>query len=240
MAEIFRKNKILLFLGLFLSISASAQVVSIEGEWSTKDIIGYSNVFEYSLIKEKQLSEGRSVIFNLNGTFSCGEPMICPNGCSVYTSGSYTMVDNDHIRIAVENVRFVGFYCGNLRTKQENKSKDLGLFYIYKEGDAVRLIPSNGVLQEDKDKMLYAQMLDSFKKEWRSYVFVWNDTDGNLPDEILKDCKDKRKQIDLSNYKIVSSKNENYGNVFLLRENENFYYVVYNAVDKKVSLAYPK
>ncbi|MNE56530.1 hypothetical protein D3C80_1514420 [compost metagenome] len=83
-------------------------------------------------------------------------------------------------------------------------------------------------------------MLDSFGKEWKLYDFVWNNTDGNQPDEILKDCKDKRKQIDLSNYKIVSSKNENYGNVFLLRENENFYYLVYNAVNKKVSLAYPK
>ncbi|MNK42233.1 hypothetical protein D3C87_609150 [compost metagenome] len=240
MAEIFHKNKILLFLGWFLSISASAQVVSIEGEWSTKDIIGYSNVFEYSLIKEKQPNEGRSVIFSLDGTFSCGEPMICPNGCSVYTSGSYKMVDNDHIRMVVENVRFVGFYCGNLRAQQENKSKDLGVFYIYKEGDAVRLIPSKGDFQKDRDQMLYAQMLDSFGKEWKLYDFVWNNTDGNQPDEILKDCKDKRKQIDLSNYKIVSSKNENYGNVFLLRENENFYYLVYNAVNKKVSWAYPK
>ncbi|MCY1454966.1 hypothetical protein D9M71_720660 [compost metagenome] len=150
------------------------------------------------------------------------------------------MVDNDHIRMVVENVRFVGFYCGNLRAQQENKSKDLGVFYIYKEGDAVRLIPSKGDFQKDRDQMLYAQMLDSFGKEWKLYDFVWNNTDGNQPDEILKDCKDKRKQIDLSNYKIVSSKNENYGNVFLLRENENFYYLVYNAVNKKVSLAYPK
>lgn len=240
MAEIFRKNKILLFLGLFLSISTSAQVVSIEGEWSTKDIIGYSNVFEYSLIKEKQPTEGRSVIFNLDGTFSCGEPMICPNGCSVYTSGSYTMVDNDHIRMAIENVRFVGFYCGNLKTQEENKSKDLGIFYIYKEGDIVRLIPSNGDFQEDRDQMLYAQMLDSFGKEWKSYDYVWDKTNADQSEEIVKDCKDRRKQRDLSNYKIVFSKNESYGDIFLLRENENYHYVVYNAVGKKVSLAYPK
>lgn len=240
MKDFFLKNKILLFLGLFLSMSISAQVANIEGEWSTKDIIGYSDVFEYSLIKEKQPNEGRSVTFNLDGKFSCGEPMICPNGCSVYTSGSYAIVDNDHINMVVENVRFVGFYCGNLRVQHENKSKDLGVFYIHKEGDAVRLIPSSGNLQDDRDRMLYTQMLDSFTKEWKSYEYVWNKTAADQSEEIVKDCKDKREQIDLSNYKVVFSKNESYGNVFLLRENENYRYVVYNAVNKKVSLAYPK
>ncbi|AWK02884.1 hypothetical protein HYN56_01105 [Flavobacterium crocinum] len=240
MTEIFRKNKILLFLGLILPLSVSAQVVNIEGEWSTKDIIGYSNVFEYSLMKEKQPSEGRSITFSLDGTFSCGEPMICPNGCSVYTSGSYRMVDNDHIQMIVQNVRFVGFYCGNLRTQKENNSKDLGVFYIYKEGDAVRLIPSSGNLQEDRDRMLYTQMLNSFGKEWRSYDYVWDNTNADQSEEIVRSCKDKKGQINLSNYKIVFSKDESYGNVFLLRENENYHYVVYNAVSKKVSLAYPK
>lgn len=240
MTEIFHKNKILLFLGLFLSMSTFAQVAGIEGEWGTNDIIGYSNVIEYSLVKEKSQSYSRSITFNADGRFSCGETMKCLNGCSVFTAGTYAMIGNDHIRLIVEEVRFVGLTCGMKKTQKEDFIKDLGVFYIYKEGNSIRLIPSCGNLQDDKDKMLYTQMLDSFGKEWKSYDYVWYNTDAHQSEEIVRDCKDTKKQNDLSNYKIVFSKNESYGNVFLLRENENYHYVVYNAVSKKVSLAYPK
>lgn len=88
--------------------------------------------------------------------------------------------------------------------------------------------------------MLYAQMLSSFGAEWKLYDYVWNTTNQNEPEGIVKDCEDRNKQVDLSNYKIVSSKNESYGNVYLLREKEDFYFVVYDSYNKKVSLAYPK
>lgn len=234
----FLENKILLFFGLFFSVSSFAQS-GIAGKWETKDIIGYSNAVEYSLIKEKQQNNGRSVTFNLDGTFSCGETMQCLSDCFVFTAGTYAMIGNDHIHLIVEDIRFVGLLCGMKKTQKED-FKDLGVFYIYKEGDAIRLIPSNGVLQEDKNKILYSKMLNSFEKEWRSYDYVWENTNADQSEEIVRDCKDRRKQIDLSHYEIVFSKNESYGNVFLLRDNENFCYVVYNALDKKVSLAYPK
>ncbi|MBW1657814.1 hypothetical protein [Flavobacterium quisquiliarum] len=237
MKYFFLKSKILLFLGLFLSTPNFAQL-SIVGKWETKDIIGYTNVAEYSLLKEKAQNYYRSVEFNLDGSFSCGETMQCLTDCFVFTSGTYAMIDNDHVHLVVENIRFVGLTCGMKKVQREDSIKDLGVFYIYKEGDAIRLIPSTGDLQNDRDKMLYAQMLDSFVKEWKSYNYVWSNTDGNQPEEIVTDCK--RNLVDLDNYKIVFSKNESYGNVFLLRENENYHYVVYNAVNRKVSLAYPK
>lgn len=239
MKEFFLNNKILLFLGLFLSMPGFAQS-DIVGKWETRDIIGYSDVVEYSLLKGKEQNDGRSVTFNLDGTFSCGETMQCVTDCFVFTSGTYAMIGNDHIHLIVENVRFVGSTCGMKKTQKENFIKDLGVFYIYKEGTAIRLVPSSGDLKDDKDKMFYTQMLDSFTKEWRSYGYVWNNTDGNQSEEIVKDCKDKRNLINLSNYKIVFSKNESYGNVFLLRGNEDFHYVVYDALNKRVSLAYPK
>lgn len=239
MKEFFLKNKILLFLGLFLSIPSFAQS-DIVGKWETKDIIGYTNAIEYSLIKGKQENVGRSVTFNLDGTFSCGETMQCFTGCFAFTSGTYAMVDNDHIHLIMEDIRFVGFTCGMKKTQKKDFIKDLGIFYIYKEGDTIRLIPSSGNFQDDRDQMLYTQMLDSFTKKWRSYDYVWGNTDANQPEEIVEDCKDKRNLVNLSNCKIVFSKNESYGNVFLLRENEDFHYVVYNAINKKVSLAYPK
>jgi len=238
MKGFFLNIKILLFLGLLLSTPNFAQS-GIVGKWQTKDIIGYSNVVEYSLIKEKQQNNGRSIAFNLDGTFSCGETMQCLSDCFVFTSGTYAMIGDDHIHLIVEDIRFVGLMCG-MKKAQKEDFKDLGVFYIYKEGDVIRLIPSNGVLQEDKNKILYTEMLDSFGKEWRSYDYVWENTNADQSEEIVRNCKDRRKQIDLSHYEIVFSKNESYGNIFLLRDDENFRYVVYNALDKKVSLAYPK
>ncbi|PWB23840.1 hypothetical protein [Flavobacterium sp. HTF] len=235
------KNKYVfyLILNVFLSIPSFAQI-DIAGKWKTNDIVGYTDVAEYSLIKEKEPNFGRRLTFRLDGTFLCDESIQCLNGCFIFTSGTYALVDNDHIHMIVENVRFVGLDCGRQKSHKEDIIRDLGIFYIYKEGDSIRLIPSNAVLQDDKDKMLYIKMFDSFDKEWKSYDYVWEKTDGDKPEEIIKDCVDHRKSVVLSNYKIVFSKDLGYGKVFLLREKENFHYIIYNYHDKKVSLAYPK
>lgn len=142
-----------LILNVFFTISAFAQI-DISGKWKTKDILGYSQVKEYSLTKAEEPIYGRRLTFNLDGTFLSDESNECLNGCTVFTSGTYALVDNDHVRIIVEDVRFVGFYCGMQRSHKEEYIKDLGVFYIYKKGNSIRLIPSNGILEDDKDKML--------------------------------------------------------------------------------------
>lgn len=93
----------------------------------------------------------------------------------------------------VEDVRFVGLYCGMQKIKKKDIIKDLGIFYIYKEGDKIRLIPSNGVLQDDKNKMMYNQMFYVFYKEWRKYDYVWQNTNGSNQQEIINDCVDPKK-----------------------------------------------
>nr|WP_294785418.1 hypothetical protein [uncultured Flavobacterium sp.] len=234
-----KKQIIMLFLILFPSVLLAQN--TIEGKWIAKNIIGYTDLTTYSLVKEKEPNNGYSVTFNLDGTFSSAQTMQCLNDCFVSASGTYTLIDNDHLRMIVENVRSVGLLCGMKKINKKELIRDLGVFYIYKEGEnAIQLIPSNGNLQEDKDKMLYAQMLSSFGAEWKLYDYVWNTTNQNEPEGIVKDCEDRNKQVNLSNYKIVSSKNESYGNVYLLREKEDFYFVVYDSYNKKVSLAYPK
>ncbi|WP_134150631.1 hypothetical protein [Flavobacterium sp. 270] len=233
------KTVFFLILNIFFSIISFAQA-DIVGKWKTKDIIGYTNVKEYSLSKEKEPNYGRRLTFKLDGTFLSNEPIQCPNGCTVFTSGTYALDDNDHIRIIVEDVRFVGFYCGMQRSHKEEYVKDLGVFYIYKEGDSIRLIPSNGVLQDDKDKMLYTEMVDTFYKDWKKYDYVWKNSNGNNPEEIINDCVNLNKEVDLSNCKVVFSRRRGDGEFYILRKNEEFHYVIYNPYDKKVSLAYPK
>ncbi|WP_196216489.1 hypothetical protein [Flavobacterium sp. LC2016-01] len=224
---------------MFVSIGSYAQI-NIVGIWSTKEIIGLNNVLEYSLKEQKTRDFGRYLTFRDDGTFLSDEYGECLSGCSVFTSGNYKIIDSYHININVQKVHYSGVTCGMMKVDESEVIKDLGIFYIYKEEGSIRLISSNGILQDDKDKMLYTQLLDSFDKQWKSYNYVWRNTDSNQPEEIVKDCEDKRISVDLSQYKIVFSKTEDYGNVFLLRRNEDFHYVVYNAFNKKVSLAYLK
>lgn len=149
MAEIFGKNKILLFLGLFISVSSFAQS-DIVGKWETRDIIGYSDVLEYSLVKDKQQSNSRSVTFKPDGTFFCDASVKCLNDCFVFTSGTYKQVDSDHIQLIVKDVHFIGLTCKMKNLNKEDIIRDLGFFYIHKEGEAIRLIPNSEVLQDDK------------------------------------------------------------------------------------------
>lgn len=233
------KNKyVFLILNVFLSLHSFAQT-DIAGKWETQDIIGYSDVVEYSLLKKETSIYGRHATFSLDGTFSSNELIGCPNGCSVLTSGTYELVDNDHIHIIVENVRFFGLYCGMIRSDKKDIIKDLGIFYIHKDANLIRLIPSNGILQDDKDKMLYTEMLKTFDKNWKGYEYSWINTNVNIPEEVVKDYLDN-KLIGLSDYKIVYSKKEDYGELFLVRKDEDFHYVLYNGIKQKVSLAYPR
>lgn len=68
------KNRMFFFLVLnvFLAISSFAQT-DIVGKWRIKHIIGYTDVVEYSLIKEKEPIYGRSLTFRLDGTFLSDE-----------------------------------------------------------------------------------------------------------------------------------------------------------------------
>ncbi|QLC67597.1 hypothetical protein LPB248_15165 [Flavobacterium sp. LPB0248] len=240
-----RKNKelnlskcIITALLLFAQSVVSAQI-NVYGNWSIDKILDSNDFQEYSIVKQDDRNPwGNILTLNLDGTFLCGNRAPCGNDVFRVVSGDFVKVGDSHIRFIVKRKSSSSY--GKVNHLDSNLNKDLGIFYIYEDANSIRLIQSSGNLQEDKDRMLYSQMLDFFTKEWKSYDFAWENTDGNQPDEILKDCKEKTKQIDLSNCNIVFSRNESYGDIFLLRENESFYYVVYNAINKKVSLAYPK
>ncbi|WP_369014224.1 hypothetical protein [Flavobacterium anhuiense] len=153
----FLKNKILLFLGLFISVSSFAQS-DIVGKWETRDIIGYSDVLEYSLVKDKQQNNGRSITFKQDGTFFCDAPVKCLNDCFVFTFGTYKQVDSDHIQLIVKDAHFIGLTCKMKNLNKEDIIRDLGFFYINKEGETIRLIPNNKVLKDaEKLSMVYPQ-----------------------------------------------------------------------------------
>lgn len=151
MSKSISKNGFVFFLilNVFWSISSFAQT-DIVGEWKTKDIIGYANVAEYSLTKVEEINYGRRLTFKSDGAFFCDTSVKCLNDCFVFTSGTYKQVDNDHIQLIVKDAHFVGLTCKMKNLSKEDIIKDLGVFYIYKEGETIRLVPSNGILEDDK------------------------------------------------------------------------------------------
>lgn len=234
-----KKQIIILFLILFPNLFLAQN--ALEGRWMAKNLIGSTNTTTFSLVKEKEPNYGYSVSFNLDGTFSSGEAILCINGCSVSTSGTYTLIGNKHVRIMVNDVHLVGLTCGMSKTNNKKLIRDLGVFYIYKDGqDAIELIPSNGNLQEDEDKILYNQLTYNFYNEWKKYYYVWQSTNGSNQQEIINDCVDSRNNINLSNCKIVFSTKRDLEEFLILKDGKEFHYVVYDSYRKKVSLAYPK
>ena len=81
-------------------------------------------------------------------------------------------------------------------------------------------------------------MMDSFN--WKLYDFVWENTKGKSREEIVKDYFDHSGKVNFSNCKVVISKKETYGQVILVQQKDNFYFVIYDDFKKKVSLAYPR
>ncbi|WP_428231227.1 hypothetical protein [Flavobacterium sp.] len=231
-----RNNVVLLFLSIFFSVFSNAQT-NIYGTWKIDGIIGAGDYKEYSLVVQKKFSLGSNLRLNLDGTFESSYFASCGNDCFTSSSGRFMLIDEVHIRFVLVDIRFSGFCGGNLKSETE-LNRDLGIFYIYKDSDSVRLIKSNGVLEDDKNKILYNELMDSF--DWKSYDFVWNNTKGNDQEDIIKDCIDNRELIDFSNCKVVFLKKEKYGDVILVQENSNFHFVIYDDFKKKVSLAYPR
>jgi len=230
-------NKLVLILVFsFLPTSVIAQI-KIYGNWEIGNLIGLNDVDEYSMVKQKEFSLGNSLTLNLDGTFSSGYSAKCGNDCFQNTSGRFIFIDEVHIRFILEDIHFSGFCGSNLKTESE-LNRDLGIFYIYKEANSIRLIKSNGILQDDKDKMLYNKMMDSFN--WKLYDFVWENTKGKSREEIVKDYFDHSGKVNFSNCKVVISKKETYGQVILVQQKDNFYFVIYDDFKKKVSLAYPR
>jgi hypothetical protein len=217
MSKLIFRNKavFLLFLSIFFSVFSNAQT-NIMGIWKIDKIIGIRDQKEYSLVRQNEFSHGNNLKMNFDGTFVTQYLAGCGNDCFTSSSGRYLILDDTHLRFILLDIHYSGWCSKDLRSESD-LNKDLGIFYIYKEKNSIRLIKSNGILQDDKDKMLYTEMLESFDKNWKGYDYSWRNTEADKPEEIIKEFVDDKKLVDLSNYKIVFSKKEAYGHLFLVR-----------------------
>jgi hypothetical protein len=236
MSKLIRNGSFFFF--LFLNIFFSNAQTNMFDTWRINNIIGIRDLNEYSMVRMGENRWGYMLVLNHDGTFLSRNIPECGNDTSRNALGHFILIDDYHIRFILMKTSYSSL---NKEDNLEADSNiDLGIFFIYKERNSVRLIKSNGVLQDDKDKMLYTEMLNTFDENWKSYDYSWETTKANTPEDIVKNCIDNRKLIDLSNFKILFSKKESYGELFLVREKESFHYVLYDEFKQKVSLACPQ
>lgn len=232
-------NRLIVITGLFFFSTSILAQVNIYGDWRINKILGIQDAKEYSMVRQEMNNRwGYLLTLNLDGTFLSRNLPSCGNDIYRNAIGSFMLIDDTHIRFLLKKTSSNSF--NDEDGSELELTKDLGIFYIYKDSKSIRLIESNGILEDDKAKMLYTEMAKTFDENWKSYDYSWGNTNSNSKEEIVKDCIDKRKLVNLSNCKILFSKKEDYGQLFLVREKDDLHYILYDDINKKVSLAYPR
>jgi len=166
MTKLILKNKfVFLLISVLFSVTVNAQT-NIFNTWRISNLIGFRDLNEYSMVAMGEDHWGYMLILNHDGTFISRNLPECGNDFSRNVSGSFMLVDDSHIRFILKKTSYSSL---NKNDNSESEATvDLGIFYIYKEANSIRLIKSNGILQDDKDKMLYNEMMDSFN--WKFMI----------------------------------------------------------------------
>src|SRR5690606_9914188 len=77
--------------------------------------------------------------------------------CFTTTSGTYKMIDENHIRFFIKNISHSGECEGN-----SNPNKDIGLYYIHREENRIQLLKSDGNIEKDKQNVIYSKLIADF------------------------------------------------------------------------------
>ncbi|MFH6968984.1 hypothetical protein [Flavobacterium sp. FlaQc-28] len=144
-------NKYIITALLFFVQSIVLAQINMYGNWKIDKILGLGDFQEYSIVRQDDKNPwGNVLTLHLDGTFLCGNTAPCGNDVFRNVSGNFIKIDDSHIRFIVKSKSSSSY--NKVNDSELNLNKDLGIFYIYEDSNLIRLIPSNGNLQEDKDK----------------------------------------------------------------------------------------
>lgn len=150
--ELYLKKCIFTALLLFVQSMVFAQI-NVYGNWSINRILGLGDFQEYSIVRQDDKNPwGNMLTLNLDGTFLCGNTSPCGNDVFRNFSGNFIKIDDSHIRFIVKTISSSSY--NKTGDSESNLNKDLGVFYIYKKGETIRLILSNEILEDDKRSSL--------------------------------------------------------------------------------------
>ncbi|MDI1317790.1 hypothetical protein [Flavobacterium sp.] len=184
---------------------------------------------EYLLIKPKagERLYGNSLTLNPNGTFRSAYSAECGNDCFTTTSGKYKIISENYICFYLEKIDQEGDCNGH---KEPNK--DLGIFYIHKGENEIRLIKSDGDQEQDKLNVSYSDKIDFLKAEMDSMadrfsVQIWMEL--SFGSKSMKSAvQTAMTNFKIDNYKIVFYKPSYDGTDILIKAADGFHYLMFN------------
>lgn len=137
-------------------MSVNAQ--SLVGKWKISHLITERTIDKYIIYKsEKERSYGNHLSINEDGTFSTYTREECGMSCFTTTLGIYKMIDENYIRFTIKSISKSGICEG-----ESKPNKNIGLYYIHREENIIRLLKSNGNIEEDKQNVIYSKMITYF------------------------------------------------------------------------------
>lgn len=228
---------------------------TLEGSWKINQLIGdeigglienpflndYKNEFQLTKADD-EYAYGDNVQFNPDNTFISYYSAPCGNDCFTKTYGTYRFTDERRVQFLLERIVVTGD-CPNSDTALQ---KDLGLFFIHQDSACIKLIPSNGDLALDAQKVKYSHLIDAFDHETREvYNFICLPNvrleSRDVPN-IVKEYFLKQKDFEPENLEVLYSKTIRSNKVVILLENKQTkqnHFLVYFPYSKTAGLYDP-
>ncbi|CAM1373506.1 hypothetical protein [Tenacibaculum xiamenense] len=107
----------------------------VKDHWSIDKIIGQNlndtDSFILTQIDNNKGSEGHRIYFEKNGAFSCYYSAQCGNDCFSQSTGTYEIVDKEHLKLFVVEYKQFGF----CKSETLKLNHDLGIYFAVKIND---------------------------------------------------------------------------------------------------------
>ena len=208
------------------------KISELNGTWEINPLIANKEVREYILSPQNpkdRFNYGNNISINPDGTLASAYSAPCGNDCFTSTSGKFKMIDEHYMCFFLEMVSHNGDCSGYSEPKE-----DLGVFRIYKEESKIKLIKSDGNPQNDKNNIQYIDMLIAKDQEISNCANIrnllsWSNSERlNGLNEIVDFCM---VQNQIKDYEILYDKNFERTNLILVKIQNKFRYIIYEAID---------
>lgn len=222
--------------------SHNSKISAMQGKWRINHLITNSETKEYTLTpqsSDKFDNYGNNISFNSDQTFISAYSADCGNDCFTTTIGKYKIIDENYICFYLEKIQHQGNCKGN-----SEPNKDLGVYYFFKNNNGFTLIKGSGNLERDKLNVQYRDLIIKQSTDFQNYdyynganfLYKWKQTNLKEENEIIALCMAENQ---IENYEFLYAKiTDDYRAswVALVKFNNEFHYVIYDAGNKQVGL----
>jgi hypothetical protein len=223
------------------------EIAVLQGTWKIDMLITNAFAAEYNFHQQDTngYQYGNKITLNADQTFVSYYSAPCKQDCFTTSIGKYKLIDENYICFFLEKITRFGRCQGD-----EKPEEDLGLYYFQKtENGSFNFLKSAGSLEQDKKNAFYRELILAKMVEMQQFgdlrppsnlLFSWQQTSSEDENGILAFCMSENQ---IKNYEIlysyktdVNTFDRDYLLTILVKINEDYKFVVYNAGYKSVGL----